>query len=309
MKTRNPTTPAPNTRTLRRRTRGRQPMQHGIERRTLRKLRGLPKLLAIAATGLLFLGCGGPEKTVETQPVAVMTPPSDMQAPKARTPVPTDSVAIEVDPLVQQADARLDRARAAIADARTVRADLFASADLREALTRLERAEVLRYDAEYLESIGQAQLSVHAAVKAQQEARAEYEAAQARSRRHEANRQLVLALTQTTRTDPRVTAEGIEVPVYGAFLPQDDSLSANGQARLEQLGAVARAHGDFKVEVTAAVPEAPSATDALNIGQSRAVKAGEYLQSQGVANERIVTSGELADNGRFLMVRFVPVNG
>lgn len=298
-----PNTKNPIARTLRRRTPGRRRVTHDLARRTLRRLTRAPAALTIAAAGLLLTACGGVQPSPE--PAVVMTPP-----PAEATPVtPTATVPVAEAPIVKTADARLTRAQAAIDDARAVRADLYASANLRVAMDRAQTAKDWRYDGRYLDAIGQAHLAQHAAVAAYREAKPKYDAAVARAEQYDANRQLVLALINKSPTNPRITSDGIEVPVYGAFLPLDDTLSANGVSRLEQLSAIAKAHDDFRIEVEAARPDSDSPTDALNYGQSRAVVAGEYLEALGVADARVTTTGQVDDTGRHLTVRFVPTRG
>lgn len=287
-------------RAFRRRSPGQAEGADEPARRSLRRLRQAPKALAVAATTLLMAACAG--ATPAPEPQVVITPAE-------RVPVATDSVVVAVDPVVQETDARLTRARAAIRDARSVRADLYASANLQVAQDRLQVAERWRYDGRYLDAAGQASLAQHAAVGAYREAKPVYDAALARSAQREANKALVLELIAKSRSTPRVTEEGIEVPVYGAFLPLDDTLSASGEARLAELSAVARAHDAFTVEVEASPTDGLPPTDALNLGEARAVAAEAWIEAQGVASRRVSTHGTLDTAGRHLTVRFVPTRG
>jgi outer membrane protein OmpA-like peptidoglycan-associated protein len=202
-------------------------------------------------------------------------------------------------------DARLTiaKARTALEGALAIGAEQYAPGAVAAARERLQTAEDWVAQGRSLEAVGQARLALHAGIAARVNARPTWRMAQAREAAQQERAALLDDLTRETKSVLE-DEDQIEVPVFGAFKPQSDRLSAAGRARLEALGDIARRHKDFQVVLSAHSAESLAPTDALLTAQSRAQRARDWLSAMGVERQRI-RLGNIADaSGRHLTVRF-----
>jgi outer membrane protein OmpA-like peptidoglycan-associated protein len=262
-----------------------------------------------AAGAALLLACGG-QQTHKVD--AEMTP-----EPMARSSVPIESVqpvkqvhttakAGTLNPMELRVEQSVTRAKSAIEDARAAGAELYAPTTLQHAITQLRNATLWRDSGRLLDASSEADRAANTAIAAHTEAKPQYVIAQAKAAQHAAEVRLMAELSEDVTVQPVRTEDGVRVAVNGAFLPLDETLSEAGRAKLATIGQLAAKYPTFNLVLSASSTDARSATNALLIGQNRALNAGTYLQQMGISDTRVTTAGKVGEEGRTLWVHFVP---